>query len=89
MRTIEEVRKDINDVDIKMAKLFEERMSYVEEILKYKKSQNLAIIDENREKQLLQKNLTNIHDEELKKYYKTFFEGVLKSSKDYQEDNYE
>lgn len=89
MRTIEEVRKDINDVDIKMAKLFEERMSYVEEILKYKKSQNLAIIDENREKQLLQRNLTNILDEELKKYYKTFFEGVLKSSKEYQEDNYE
>ena len=89
MSLIKEARIKINEIDSKMIELFKERMNAVLDVLKYKKEHNLAVFDEKREIELIQKNLTLLNDKELESYYLTFFQGVLDSSKDYQRDHYE
>jgi len=49
------VRKDIEDIDIKLLELLKERFKKAELIAKYKKINNLPIYDENREKILIEK----------------------------------
>ena len=84
MKNIEELRKKINKIDEEMAKLFEERMECVKEIAKYKKENNLPILDKNREKSLIEKNLSYVKDE-LKPYYEEYLKKTIELSKKYQE----
>ena len=42
------------------------------------------MLDTSREADLIKKNLEILNTPELEEYYLTFFDGVLKSSKDYQ-----
>lgn len=81
------IREEINEIDLQIINLFKKRMKCVNEVLIYKKNNNLSVLDEKREIELLEKNLKILADKELEKYYKIFFEGVLESSKSYQEDN--
>ena len=55
-------------------------------VAEYKKDVNMPILDEAREILLIEKNIKLLNSKELEKYYKTFFEGVLNASKDYQKD---
>ncbi len=89
MSLIDEARVKINEIDQKMIELFKQRIVAVMDVLKYKKEHNLAVFDEKREIELIKKNLNILNDKELEKYYLTFFQGVLESSKDYQRDHYE
>ena len=89
MSLIEQARIKINEIDSKMIELFKERMHAVLDVLKYKKEHNLAVFDEKREIELIQKNLNLLNNKDLEIYYLKFFQGVLDSSKDYQRDHYE
>ena len=89
MSLIDEARIKINEIDSKMVELFEERIKAVCDVLKYKKEHNLPVFDEQREIQLIAKNVELLQDPSLKEYYMIFFKGVLESSKKYQGDNYE
>ncbi|MBQ9730676.1 MAG: chorismate mutase [Bacilli bacterium] len=84
MKNIEELRKQINAIDEKMAKLFEERMECAKEIAKYKQENNLPILDQNRENSLISKNLSYVQDE-LKIYYEEYLKKTIELSKKYQE----
>ena len=89
MSSLDDARKKINEIDKEMAKLFEERMKAVLEVLKYKKEHNLPVFDEKRERELIERNVSLLQDESLKEYYLIFFKSLLQSSKKYQGDNYE
>ena len=89
MNLLDEARVKINEIDKKMIVLFEERMAAVLDVLKYKKEHNLPVFDENREIELIKKNLELLQNEALKEYYLIFFNGMLEASKKYQGDNYE
>ena len=52
MTKLEQARKKINEIDEKMAKLFEERMEASKEVALYKKENALPIVDKMREKEL-------------------------------------
>ena len=52
---MESIRKDIEDIDIKILELLNERFKKAELVAKYKKNNNLPILDESREKMLLDK----------------------------------
>ena len=82
---IKELREQINQIDAEMALLFTKRMELVSLIAKYKKENNLPIFDEEREKEIIKKNLELIKDEHLKEYYLIFFKALLIESKRYQE----
>ena len=86
MNNLEKARLIINEVDKKMIELFKERMEAAKLVADYKKENNLPILDEAREEALINKNLEVLNNPELKEYYLTFFQGMLKASKDYQTD---
>ena len=79
-------REIINDVDIQMIELFKKRMKAAKMVAEYKKENNKPIYDKEREEALINRNIKALNDEELEQYYKTFLEGVLTASKDYQKD---
>ena len=84
-----EARKKINEVDEKMAKLFEERMHVTKEIAEYKKENGLPIFDESREKEVIKNNTNYIDSEDYKSYYTEFIQSVMDISKEYQRDRME
>lgn len=79
-------RENIDRIDKEIAKLFEERMRYVEEVIHYKIENNLEIFDEKREKIVIEKNKKLISDKKYEKYYVEFIKDVMKISKNYQRD---
>jgi len=86
MNNLDEARLIINEVDKEMIELFKKRMNASKIIGEYKKENNIAILDKEREKALIEKNLKILNDKELEKYYLMFLEGILNSSKEYQKD---
>ena len=86
MNNLEKARLIINEVDKKMIELFKERMEAAKLVADYKKENNLPILDKAREEALINKNLEVLNNPELREYYLTFFQGMLKASKDYQTD---
>lgn len=81
---LDNARERINEIDLEMIKLFKERMNAVNDVVSYKLENNLPVLDSSREQDLIEKNLKALDCKELEEYYLTFFDGVLKSSKDYQ-----
>lgn len=79
-------REIINEVDLEMIELFKKRMAAAKMVAEYKKENNKPVYDKEREEALIKRNIASLNDEELEVYYKTFIEGVLESSKNYQKD---
>lgn len=84
MNELENARKEINEIDIEMAKLFEKRMTAARKVAKYKKEHALPITDASREEQLIKKNSEYIDDGVIKEYYVEFLKDNMKLSRNYQ-----
>ena len=83
---LDEAREIINEVDNEMIYLFIKRMAAVSMVAEYKMENNIPVLDSSREEVIKTKNLDTLSNKQLEKYYLTFFEGVLNSSKEYQKD---
>lgn len=86
MKKLEICRDLIDSIDNQIIELYVKRMEIVKEITKLKIENDLPVLDQNREKIMLEKNLEKIKDNEFKKYYKDVLEGFLKASKEMQKD---
>lgn len=86
MTNLEESRKRIDIIDEKIMELFEQRMEEVALVALYKKENNMEIFQEEREKQVIEKNVNRVKDENIKKYAKLFLENMMNVSKMYQEE---
>lgn len=86
MNNLLQYRKQINNIDAQIIKLFEKRMSVIKMVSKYKNKNNIKITDTNREKKMLANNLKKIVNKEYKKYYHFVLEGFLKASKEMQKN---
>lgn len=86
MSKLDVAREKINQVDEAMLKLFEERMQAVQMVAEYKKENHLPVFDASREQSIIEKNISMLNNKALEDYYRIFFEGVLKSSKEYQKE---
>ena len=84
MNELEKARKSINEIDAKMAELFEERMKASELVANYKKETALSIFDETREKQVISQNSELIRDNTIKEYYIEFLKNTMAISRKYQ-----
>ena len=85
MTDLEKAREGINEVDKKMASLFEERMKYCKTVAMYKKDHGLQIYDAQRERQIINANSNLINDEEIKSYYVSYLQNSMDISKRYQQ----
>ncbi len=81
MTELEKARKNINDIDVKMAELFEQRMNAARIVAAYKKEHGLKIDDFAREEQLITRNCALIKDEDYRSYYVNFLKETINLSK--------
>ena len=84
MKDIKELREKINEIDRQLATLYENRMNAAKDIAEYKLTNNLAILDKKREKEVLDRNLSYISDEDLLPLYAKFVREMMNQSKSYQ-----
>ncbi|MFH1534300.1 MAG: chorismate mutase [Nitrospirota bacterium] len=76
MDKIQNLRKNINEIDTKISDLLKERLNSVKKIGEIKKSQNLPVIDSDREKEILFSLDTD--------YEKEIFKIILSASRKHQ-----
>lgn len=57
MNKLECLRSEIDKIDTKLIELFEKRMDISQEIAEYKKNNEIPIFDEEREREVLEKNI--------------------------------
>lgn len=83
MDNLETLRNKIDEIDKEMALLFTKRMEVVNAIKEIKKENNIAIVNKEREKAILDKNIKYVK-EDYQDSYKEFLNSVLTISKEYQ-----
>ncbi|MBN2557361.1 MAG: chorismate mutase [Clostridia bacterium] len=86
MDKIDDSRKKINEIDAKLAALFERRMEYVRMIALEKAQAGKAIFDPGRENAVLERTAALIKDAGLRDYAADFFRDMMEISKRYQSD---
>ena len=86
MTEMERARGVIDEVDGKMAELFERRMDAVAAVAAYKREHGLQIFDPAREEQNIQTNTARISNEAYRSYYVRFLRFLMDLSKSYQQE---
>lgn len=84
MSEIDVARKDIEKIDKEIAGLFEERMKAVSVIGEYKRKNGLPVLDEKREKELVDRNVGFLTNPDMEAYYRDFCRSIMSISKRYQ-----
>ncbi len=77
-------RKIIGEADRDMARLFVKRMDAVRTVAAYKRDHGLPVLDEARERAVIERGLSYIEDGELRDLYAQFLRHVMDISKAYQ-----
>lgn len=84
MSQLDQIRTKINDIDEKMAALFEERMHMSEQVAAFKRERGLSVRDAERERELIARSAACIGDEAVGSYYAQFLRKVIDLSCAYQ-----
>ena len=79
-------RKEIDNIDKEIVKLFEQRMEISSKIRDYKKNNNLQILNKEREKEVIEKNINNIKNDDIKKYVIDLLNFIMEQSREYQKN---
>ena len=81
---LEKQRAEIDAIDREIVALFERRMQVVVDVARIKKENGIAILDANREKEVIAKVQSYLKDDTLKEELAEAYETLMKVSKDYQ-----
>ena len=81
---LEKQRAEIDAIDREIVALFERRMQVVVDVARIKKEKGIAILDANREKEVITKVQSYLKDATLKEELAEAYETLMKVSKDYQ-----
>lgn len=84
MKSLDTIRKTIDEIDGEMRVLFEKRMDCIKAVAEYKFNNNEKIFDPSREELLVKKNLKELNNKEYRAVYKEFLHTLMDSSKEYQ-----
>ena len=79
-----EIRERIDKLDRQLVELLEERLYIVQEVAQFKKNTGKKIFDEEREKEVVKKNLERVKNKELNHYIELILKDIMNSSKEYQ-----
>lgn len=86
---LEKQRAEIDAIDREIVALFERRMQVVVDVARIKKEKGIAILDANREKEVITKVQSYLKDAALKEELAEAYETLMKVSKDYQQKQIE
>lgn len=84
MKNLEICRKEIDEIDQQMIKLFEQRMNVAKDVVTFKLANNLEIFQADRETVVIEKNKKRISQDILKPYAELFMRDMMNISKSYQ-----
>ena len=84
LKELNEARKEILEIDDRIAELFERRMALASRIAEVKKEFGLPVFDPDREKVVLEKAIENISGNDMKEYCQMLISKMLELSRDYQ-----
>ena len=79
-----EARKQIIEIDAKIADLFENRMELSAQVVSVKKELGLPVYDPGREKLVLERAMENVSNNDIKEYYRLLLAKIMELSRDYQ-----
>ncbi|URZ87784.1 chorismate mutase [Floricoccus penangensis] len=82
---LNETRKQIDDVDKQIIELLEERMKLVQEVITYKKENNLPVLDNSRENIVLEKTRERVANPIFADSIVATFQDIMKNSRNFQE----
>lgn len=86
MDMLEDARKEIDEIDCRLASLVERRMQVAANIAAYKREHSLPVEDKAREDEIISTRSKLIADPVIRKYYVEFLQDLFKVSKHYQSD---
>ncbi len=86
MTRLDKDRQKIDEIDEQIAKLFEERFETVRDVIAYKIENRLPILNSDREKEITEKNVKRITDDDIKPYFKAWYNDLLALSKEFQRE---
>jgi monofunctional chorismate mutase len=84
MNELENLRKEIDEIDQEICKLFEKRMGVSKKIGEYKKSNSMNVLDVSRENIVIENAKKRLKNKELEEYYLTVVKCLMDVSKKYQ-----
>ena len=85
MDKLEKARAEINEIDEKILKLFEDRMKAVEDVVAFKIENNKEVFDPEREAQVIEINTQKMKNQKLISYYRDYIQSMMNISKKYQQ----
>lgn len=83
---LDQIRKDIDQIDQELVALLERRMVRVGQIVEYKEQQSLPVLDQGREREVIEKVGSLVTDERYRATIQGQFQDIMKRSRTYQEE---
>lgn len=80
---LDKIRKDINEIDDKIASLFEQRMNLAKDVAEYKSQNDMAVYDRGREREIINRVSGEV-SQELSSYAKILYAALFQISRSYQ-----
>jgi chorismate mutase / prephenate dehydratase len=81
---LRDIRREIDEIDAELARLFERRMGLSCRVAAYKREQGLPVLDAAREQEVLRSAEAAISHEGLRPFARRFFEDIMALSRQYQ-----
>jgi monofunctional chorismate mutase len=81
MDDLMKLREKIDEIDQKLVALFEERMEIVLKVAEYKRLNNKPILDEDREKEVIDRNKSKLKNKKFEDSLEIFLNELLSLSK--------
>lgn len=83
---LNEIRKEINNIDEEIVRLIERRFNCAMKVGQYKKKNDLPIYDENRESKVIEKCVKLLSNEHYTEYLEKLYTDIMGISKEIQEN---
>lgn len=84
MDALEGYRKEIDNIDKEITRLFEERMNVVLKVAEYKKENNLPIFHKGREEVVIEKNINRLENKDYSLEIRKFYNSLMEVSRELQ-----
>lgn len=82
MRSLDEIRNEINEIDEQLVKLFVRRMDCSKDVAEYKIARGITVLNEGREKEVLDR--VSSKSGEYGSYTRCLYEEIMRLSRDLQ-----
>ena len=80
------IRQEIDQIDQELVALLEKRMVCVGQIVEYKEQKGLPVLDQGREREVLEKVGSLVMDEQYRTTIQAQFQDMMKHSRTYHEE---